>query len=323
MKISVVIPVYKVECFIGRCAESLFSQTLSEEVEFIFVDDATPDKSIDIIKDILKRYPERMSQVRIVSHENNKGLPEARNTGLSKATGEYIFHCDSDDFIESDMLESLYDVAKRENADFVWSDWFLTLADRERIMSEPTPANPEQAVKLMLSGAMKFNVWNKLVRRNLYTDNKISFPKHDGMGEDMTMILLCAHSTLTAHVARPLYHYVKTNTTAFSNTYSDLHLNQLMRNVDHISEYLTKSFGNRYNKQLIFLKLDVKLPFLLLNDGKFKLLWKQWYPEANAYIWQNKEISMRTRLIQWLASKNLWFLVDIYSFLLNKLVYGR
>ncbi|MDE6509077.1 MAG: glycosyltransferase, partial [Muribaculaceae bacterium] len=88
-KVSVIAPVYGVESFIGRAVESMMAQTL-DDVEFIFVDDCTPDGSVSVLRDVVVRYPER--QVRILRHDVNRGLPAARNTGLDVARGEYIFH---------------------------------------------------------------------------------------------------------------------------------------------------------------------------------------------------------------------------------------
>ena len=76
--ISVIIPVYKVEDYIERCVRSLFSQTIQNGIEFIFVNDATKDKSIEILKKILKEYPNRIPQTKIIEHKVNKGLPQAR-----------------------------------------------------------------------------------------------------------------------------------------------------------------------------------------------------------------------------------------------------
>ena len=101
--ISVIIPIYKVEEFIVRCVNSLMQQTM-EEVEFIFVNDATPDDSMVLLQLALNNFPERKAQVHILNHEVNQGLPAARNTGLRVATGEYIYHCDSDDYLEPDAL---------------------------------------------------------------------------------------------------------------------------------------------------------------------------------------------------------------------------
>lgn len=317
MKVSVIIPIYKVEAFIERCATTLMEQTL-REMEYIFVDDATPDHSIQILEEVVARYPERKEQVRIVHHEENKGLPAARNTGLALATGEYIFHCDSDDYVELTMLEEMYNTAKAQDADIVWCDWYLTFAENERYMKQPSFETPMEALKAMLSGGMKYNVWNKLVRRSLYTDNDIQFPAGYGMGEDMTMMMLFVHAKNVAYIPKAYYHYVKLNTNAFSQTYSDKHLVELKHNVQRIVDYMQETSDNALEKELNFFKLDVKFPFLV--SGQFKR-WEEWYPEANTYILQNKTISTRTRYIQWLASKRQYWVVGLYSWVLNNLVH--
>ena len=84
-KVSVIIPVYNVASYIERCARSLFGQTL-REMEFIFVDDSSPDRSIQIVREVLKEFPHRVHQVKFLRHEQNKGLPSARNTGIEAAT---------------------------------------------------------------------------------------------------------------------------------------------------------------------------------------------------------------------------------------------
>ena len=81
--ISVIVPVYGVEKYITGCAESLFNQTMTNSVEFIFVNDATKDNSIGVLRDVISQYPRLESRIRIISHNENKGLPSARNTGLA------------------------------------------------------------------------------------------------------------------------------------------------------------------------------------------------------------------------------------------------
>ena len=320
---SVIIPVYGVEKFISHCVDSLMIQTMREGVEYIFVDDASRDASMERLKFVLSKYPERASQVKILVHERNMGLPAARNTGLSQAKGEYIFHCDSDDFVESEMLEELYGKAKEEDADIVWCDWYLTFGSTERYMKQPDCNSPEDALKAMLGGAMKFNVWNKLVRRSLYTDNAIVFPFGYGMGEDMTMMMLFTYAQKVVYFPKAFYHYVKTNTAAFSQTYSPRHLEELQYNVNRITSFIREHYGDAMEKEIAFMKLEAKFPFLM-TDGrhdKYKL-WISWYPEANQYIMQNTNISMRRRLVQWCAKKNLFVFVWLHYVLLNRIVYG-
>ena len=298
------------------------SQTLAD-VEFIFVNDSTPDDSINILQSVLDQYPERKSDVTILTHTENKGLPSARNTGLQHAKGKYIFHCDSDDYVESSMLEEMCGFAVENNLDIVWADWYLSMSNSERYMSMPDFNSPEKAMKAMLSGGMKYNVWNKLVRTSLYTDNSIQFPSGYGMGEDLTMIKLFVFADKVAHLPKAYYHYNKTNSTAFSQSYSERHLCELQYNIEDISKFILCKFGDEYEREIAFLKLEAKFPFLLFPDTNKIKIWKSWYPEANKYIKQNRYITTRNRMLQQWASKDLWFLVKGYNILFNKIMNSR
>lgn len=321
IKVSVIVPVYKVEAFIGRCIRSLMEQTL-QNTEFIIVDDCTPDNSISVAQKVIRDYPERKGQIRIIRHDINKGLPAARNSGLAVATGEYVFHCDSDDFVEPDMLEQLYQTAREKDADIVWCDWILSFGKNERYMKQPFYDTPMEALKGMLSGAMKYNVWNKLVRRRLYVDNRILFPAGYGMGEDMTMLCLFACAQKVAYVSGGYYHYVQLNSGAFSKTYSESHLKELRYNTDRMLAFLKGKYGDTLDWDMEFFKLDVKYPFLITDDKRKYELWKTWYPESNPYVKLNKNVSARRRLLQMCAVKKQFWLVYLYYKLVHKFFYG-
>lgn len=322
MKVSVIVPIYNVEQFIARCVISLMKQTL-QDVEFIFVNDATPDKSMLILEEVLVAYPERRRNVRILQHSVNQGLPAARNTGLEISTGEFIFHCDSDDYVEPDMLENLYNEALKNGADVVWCDWFLTFGHNERYMKQPNFDTPLEAVKAMLGGAMKFNVWNKLVKRELYLKNKIKFPAGYSMGEDMTMIFPFAFAQRVHYVPRAFYHYVKTNAGAYTQNHSERHLKDLQYNVARVEMTLRQRFGSSLDKEIAFLKLETKFPLLIMgtNSQQYKQ-WSELYPEANEFISQNTYISFRSRALEWFAWKKQWWIVRIYYWVIIKFVYG-
>lgn len=321
-KISVIVPIYRVEEFIRLCVSSLMKQTLKEGVEYIFIDDASPDRSVSILEDTVRQFPDRKDQVKIIRHNRNLGLPAARNSGLAVASGEYIFHCDSDDFADSDMLEQMYAKAVENDADIVWCDWWLSFEKSERYMKQPDYDTPVDALKGMLSGVMKFNVWNKLVRRSLYTESGILFPSGYGMGEDMTMMRLFARARKAVYLPKAFYHYVQLNSTAFSKTYSEHHLMELRHNVEILSDDLRKLYGDSLEQEIAFLKLDVKFPFLISGDRSRYGLWKSWYPEANLFILKNKKVSIRRRALQWLASKNQFWTVYIYYNCVHRIIYG-
>lgn len=320
-KISVIIPIYNVSRFIGRCAESLLRQSL-KEVEYIFVDDATPDDSIDKLEAVLERYPERRENVKILHHEVNKGLPAARNTGLAAAGGEYIFHCDSDDYVETNALEKMYAAAMANEADIVWSDWYISFEKSERYMKQPDYVSPLDALKGMLTGKMKYNVWNKLVRRTLYSDNGISFPAGYGMGEDMTMMMLFACATKVKYIPDAFYHYVKLNEGAFSQTYSARHLEELKFNVGRVCGFLEQKMPGALENELGLFKLEVKFPFIISDRKEKYRLWSEWYPEANRFICSKRDVSVRRKVLEICALHRQYWVLWLYYKLVHKVVYG-
>lgn len=320
MKVTAVIPFFNVAGYIERCARSLLSQTL-DDVEFIFVDDCSPDESLSVLKRVISQYPSR--NVRVLSHEVNKGLPAARNSGLAQANGEFIYHCDSDDWLEPTMLEKMYNAAKATGSEIVYCDYYLSFSENERLIHNPSYSSPDELLKLgFLSGAAKYNVWNKLVKKSLYVDNAVLFPSGHSMGEDMTMIILASKSKAVAFVPEGLYHYVQTNNGAFTKTSSEANLQDVRFNADRTIECLSGSLGPDENKYLSLFKLNIKLPFLFSKDKRRFLLWKEWYPEADVCVFDNKSLPFRTRFVQWLASKGQFWLVRFYSWVIGRLFYG-
>ncbi len=320
MNVSVIIPIYNVERFISHCAESLFRQTL-QEVEFIFVNDASPDNSIDKLREAIAKFPKRIPQAKILTHEHNKGLPSARNTGLQAATGKYVFHCDSDDFVEPDMLEQLYNKAEKEQADIVWCDWYLTFQKNERYMKQPSFNTWDEALKGVLTGKMKYNVWNKLAKRELYINNGIVFPDGYGMGEDMTMIRLMACAKKVAYVPKAFYHYIKINAGAFTNQYSDKQKTDMIHNTSETCEFIEKRFPNELEEELACFKLNVKYPFLIGADKKNYDLWRSYFRETDAFI-GSKQMGLRSRLLQKAALHHFDIILRLHYWLIYKMIYG-
>lgn len=322
-KISVIVPIYKVERYIERCVCSLMEQTM-EDIEYIFVDDASPDSSIAILKDCIKRYPRREPQIKIIVHEFNKGLPAARNSGLNVARGEYLFHCDSDDYVERDMLEIMYRTAVHGDCDLVYCDYYLSYANSERRISNKDYSDAQAFFQEgLLGGIVKYNVWNKLVKRTLYLDNGITFPDGHGMGEDMTMICLASCCKSVRCVDRALYHYNKVNSNAFSFSFTEKHLNDIKFNVERTISYINSKRENPDDSYLAFFKLNTKLPFLFSDKFGDYRTWSSLWPESDRYIMKNTAQPLRTRLIQWVASKHLYTLIWIYFSVVYKLIYRK
>lgn len=322
MLVSVIVPIFNVEKYIKNCVESLLVQSY-KEIEYIFIDDSSQDDSINILKDTLLKYPEKSSQINIIKHPINKGLPSARNSGLKVAKGEYIFHCDSDDWIDPDMIESLVNKATLENADIVYCDWYLSFSKNERLMKQKQYNTPLDCIIAMLNGEIRFNVWNKLIKKSLYIDNNITFPDGYGMGEDMTIIKLfsCAHTV--AYLPKAFYHYIQTNPNAFTKTFSDASYKALMHNTHDLVNYLENKFGkDKLFKEIHYFKLNMKLPFLISTKKEMYNLWRKSFNESNSYISSNSAFAFRTKLIQYAALKNQDWVIKFYNIFIIKFIYG-
>ena len=316
IKISVIIPVYMVANHIRKFAKSLFSQTMTDGVEFIFVNDATPDDSMKIVEAELALVPRLRESVRFISHQENKGLPAARNMGLSVARGEYVIHFDSDDYVDDMILEKLYSAAQKNDLDIVWCDWNQVNHDNSIFVQEPRYDNAEDTLKGMLVGPMHYNVWNKLIRRTLFTEHNISFPEGYSMGEDMTIMMIAACVRKVGKVDGALYNYVKHGSQTITANYTDSHIISLKHNVERVCHFIETRFQNKYHKELAFMKLGIKSVFLVsgLKPRLFKA-WKNTFPEANQYIGQNSRTLRRIEMLEWFAVRNMFFFVGLYNLL--------
>lgn len=305
--VSVIVPIYNVSHYISRCALSLMEQSLGN-IEYIFIDDCTPDNSIDILLSIIDKYPDRRKDIKIIKHEKNLGLPAARNTGLELADGKYIFHCDSDDYLEHDMLAKMFYTAEKFTADIVYSDYYINYEADEVYVPQHSYTTGCEMMKASLQMDLIYNVWNKLVRRNLYAENNIRFPSGHTYGEDMTMILLMANASKVSHISEPLYHYIRTNSNAITKKISRSDLGDLKYNTDIVCDFLFDNKDFNCNEELVAFKIKCKWQLLFSADKSLYDLWNEWYPEVTQYImtYKSTQTNLRIRLVELLASKRMY-----------------
>lgn len=184
-KVSVLVPVYNVEQYLEQCLDSILAQTL-ENIEVICVNDGSTDGS----GEILQRYAEKDNRIVIVNKKNG-GLPSARNAGIRSATGEYVSFIDADDYIEPNMLEKMYNTAKRDNSEIVicganvfprdpapegWLDWVLS----------PENAYYETGNEKLLfeNHASRPFIWRTFMKRELLTRENFQLDESIHVGED-------------------------------------------------------------------------------------------------------------------------------------------
>lgn len=321
-KISIIIPVYRVENYISRCCRSLFGMRF-QDVEYLFVNDATSDGSMVVVESILNEYPHKKAHVKLLTHPKNMGVASARNTGLKAATGEYIAFVDADDWIEENMFEKLYQRAEAGHFDIVGCDWYLEFETSRRYMRQPVYEKGSDCLKAMLSGEMRWFLWAFLVRRDIYVKNNICFLDEANIGEDMAVLIRCfSFARSYRHISEALYHYVKSNAASMTALDSKKQIEIVKRNVDATVSFIRSRYPNSLEQELDFLKLNVKFPLLISDNTANYEVWNISFPEANRSIWKNAKQPFRNKLLQWSASHRYYWVIRGYYNILFKFVYG-
>lgn len=321
--VSIIIPVYNAETTLPVCLQSL--QALDyPSLEIIFINDCSGDGSVALLQQFSLDFSEKGKTVKRIDHTINKGVAAARNTGLDQASGTYVYYVDADDRVDPETIRLTVACAEDAYADIVGFNWFLSFASNERTMNQPSFADSEEAVQLMLCGTMRWNLWLFLVKRSLYEDHGIRFLPGMNMGEDMmVMIKLFVLAKRAVYLDRALYHYRQSNEASLTKTYSQQHIDQVTANLHELETFLKQGrFANQLDDQLGFLKLNIKLPFLISSKTSQYRRWLDWFPEANGLVLKNKSLPWRTRMIQFFAVKKQFWLLKIYYYFVIRLVYG-
>lgn len=205
MLVSVIIPVYRVEPYVERCLLSVVNQTYFN-IEIIFVNDCTPDNSIGVIENFVRNNPEE-KRITIINHEVNKGLSEARNTGIRTAKGEYIYFLDSDDEITLDCIEVL--VSNCQGDDFVMGG-FLKGDGDPFCETMGGKLENENIQKAYFGGRIYDMACNKLIEKKFILENQLFF-KPGLIHEDLLWTYKCcmlARSIRSLEKPTYIYHII-------------------------------------------------------------------------------------------------------------------
>lgn len=205
--ISIIIPVYNVEKFLRRCLDSILSQTFTD-YELIIIDDGSTDQSGKICDE----YKEIDRRITFVIHQENQGSSAARNAGLSLCRGKYISFVDSDDWVEPHYLQSMLDCAEKEHADLVISSFIRVSSDNPTLYNRNEPKDlSKRAVISGYFSNLHAGLWNKLVLRELFIENAITFPQYNYYEDMVVSIKITIAASNIVYNDTPSYHYVVHN----------------------------------------------------------------------------------------------------------------
>lgn len=239
--VSVCVPVYKVEKYIERCARSLFKQTY-ENIEYVFVDDCSPDDSITIVKRVVDQYPHRKPCVRIIRHKTNSGLGQARNTGVCEAKGDFILHVDSDDYIDTNVIERLIEKQKETKADIVRYPKKILYQTSSQVEQVRKYNSPRDILEDIFTCKTAGNVCGSLIRTSLYRDNDIMVEGHVNQSEDFqVMPRLLYYAKSIAVVNDVYYYYDRTGENSYSNNMTEKSYQQIAISLALINDFLMRN----------------------------------------------------------------------------------
>ena len=299
-KVSIIVPIYGVEKYIERCARSLFEQTFND-IEYIFVNDFTKDASIDVLLSVIDDYPHRKKQTKILSHNKNKGLPQARKTGILAATSEYLINFDSDDWVDKRIIEILYKKALDDASDIVICDISTSDGINNRLVrGGDAHLSKMDLFKQMCQMNFTWSTCNKLIKRSLFDD--VTYPIYNN-AEDMALTLqLIAKADKLSYVPQSLYFYY-INPQSMTRVQTEERIRSIIKekneNIQIVYQVLNKVFTpDEYNKFIEVFKWQVKkLAWQMLKIDKIHYgYWKSLYSEINFTLFFNPYISFEDKL---------------------------
>lgn len=312
-KVSVIVPIYKVEKYIERCVRSLFEQTL-DDIEYIFVNDCTPDKSVQLLHTILENYPKRQRQVVILNHSVNTGQSGARRDGMKVATGDFIIHCDADDWVDLDMYEKMYKKAIETNADAVCCDMVMEFAESQKYLQYDNCFSDHQLMYDCIApiSVEYCSMCNRLISRKVYDKYSIDPFVGVNMWDDVGLSIRFRYYIQNCVVInRAFYHYNRQNE---NSTTRRPVLGRIQEQIECAKQleafFISEGALSLYSRFISLVKLVAK-------DDLFHIdmdLWRKTFPETRNYLQllmiqnSNKRVLLKLKIVAYWGSMGIEFI---------------
>lgn len=314
IKVSIIVPVFNSEKYLKKCIKSLVEQTL-KDIEIIIINDGSTDKSLNIIKDFQKKY----SNIICINNKNN-GIGYSRNCGIEKAKGKYISFIDSDDYIELNMMEKLYDFCEENKLDVAVCDYYKIndkTKEKNTIKIEDFEITTLNENKELIYN-INHSPWNKLYKKELFTKNKIYFPINLKY-EDMAVVIpVLKYAKRIGKLNIPLNYYVVHNNS--ETTIMDKRVFDIFDILETVYNYY-KNDG--YEKQLEYLTVQKLTTYTIQQRyQKDKQLRKKFINESFNYLntnfpnWKKSKYFKNRNILKSIIEKNK-YLTTIYCNLYN------
>lgn len=314
-KVSVIIPVFNAGEYIEDCVRSLFEQTL-DEIEYIFVDDASSDSSLERLDAMLELYPKRQEAVVIIKNTINKGPSYARNLGLEVCTGEYVAFCDSDDIVDTEAYEEMFKTAIQNDSEIVSCGMVIEGLHLELLFDNNASMSFARNIDIaQIEGSLYSSLCNKLIKRELFVINNIRFNDNIRMWDDLYVSFqlryFCKYDSI---INRPYYHYVNTPS-SLTKEDSRIKTKSLIQCAKLIEEFInSKEDKAKYNIVVSFIKFRSKDS--LFNKNSINE-WISSFAETHKSVLRFKRFYGSARTIRYIVvivfKKTGWNLLELWS----------
>lgn len=302
-KVSVIIPVYNAKQYIERCVNSLLAQTL-DDVEFIFIDDHSTDGSLDLLHKLTSNSPR---SCKVLTNGNNLGSALTRKRGYLEATGEYFIVCDSDDWVDTNELEEMYNAAISHNADIVYCNFYENNDKKDRIVTQDCGTDRIRCIGQMLTGKMHASTCNKLTRRNLLFKSGFFDLDIKDIREDLVTSILVFSFTKKIYFLNESYYHYRCNWSSATRLSDFTNLSKIITDCTHNIILIERILKNVHlfkslEKELLIQKYSIKnkiYDLMVYSENKFC----ETFPEANNIAYALPYIQHKTKLKQWFILK--------------------
>lgn len=301
--VSYIIPVYNVSAYIERCAKSLFTQTYGD-IEFIFINDCSTDDSEVKLRKVIELFPNVQCRVKIISNKTNLGSATTRNIGLSNATGDYVMFADSDDWVESNYVESMVNTIEASEKDIVYCDYYESFKDQDKYVKQDYGEEHLECICSMLTRAMHGSTCNKIFRRKILLQSNLTFVDGADLFEDVGWnVRLFAYTNRIGYLPLAFYHYIQYNDNSIiksmsSAVFSRKRALQRLENVRVACEYLTSlGLDGRLSIGMKEWKLMAKNDLIDEKDDSSLQTWVETFPEADSAILACNKITWKYKLL--------------------------
>lgn len=282
--------------YIGKCLDSVCSQTIAEDLEIIIVDDGSTDGSADVARKAVEEHS-MLPQTKFIVLETNKGVANARKLAIEAATGDYIMSCDGDDWMDVTMCEKLLNVAQKDNCDVVVCDYNKVL---DGVVTPIGPCYREPFLSQLLLCSVTGSLCNKLISSEILKLPGFVYPTHDFSEDYVYCIQVALLANRIGYVPESLYYYLKREDSLVRSQNpescikrgrdDDANYRQVLSILDNANLSLI------YREELIYHKLRRKNQYKA-NPPQ----WRRTYPELNREIFQSRFVSFRARVVYFLT----------------------